>query len=342
MCEVLRSALPHASLHAQLLAMLQTIDEKLTSAGIPYWVTGGTLLGAMRHKGFIPHDDDIDIELYESDLPLAMEALGSIGRSFRSLGEWPGSDVPMGRFFFWGYDGRFASSIDVFLRKATFSEHAEFPSYSETFPLQRVPFHNIAVLAPCNPQSFLSRCYGITWRDEAVIWGHTSRGRIHVCAPLSEYLLAVDAAGYEKPAAMPTSTESLACVNLESNGDLQESLWQSLGWASPWPVHCNGTDDADTSVLEMLGYQSTHIQVGKRLALQLSETILMQLRNETNAFLELDENQDEIGNFRTVHAIGNAEELRTVEQALAGLELQYRSRPGLIPEIGSFACVKSN
>ena len=43
------------------LNILITFDELCKSHGLKYYLSGGTLLGAIRHKGFIPWDDDIDV-----------------------------------------------------------------------------------------------------------------------------------------------------------------------------------------------------------------------------------------------------------------------------------------
>lgn len=52
----------------RLLPLLQTFDEFCRQHKIQYYLVGGSALGAVRHQGFIPWDDDIDVGLPRSEL----------------------------------------------------------------------------------------------------------------------------------------------------------------------------------------------------------------------------------------------------------------------------------
>jgi len=64
-------------LQLKMLDMLTVIGEILDRHGVRWWLMGGTLLGAARHGGFIPWDDDMDIDIYKPDLEKALRALRS-------------------------------------------------------------------------------------------------------------------------------------------------------------------------------------------------------------------------------------------------------------------------
>ena len=55
------------------LDLLEKLKEICTKYHLNYCASSGTLLGAVRHKGFIPWDDDIDIFLPWSDYKILLE-----------------------------------------------------------------------------------------------------------------------------------------------------------------------------------------------------------------------------------------------------------------------------
>lgn len=83
----------------RMLDMLIYIDEICKKENIPYCISAGNVLGAIRHNGFIPWDDDIDIMLLRKDCkklcrylkkhPHPQYAIQMFSTDFGYVGAWP-------------------------------------------------------------------------------------------------------------------------------------------------------------------------------------------------------------------------------------------------------------
>ena len=82
----------------RMLEILLEVDKICKKHDISYWLSSGTLIGALRHDGFIPWDDDLDIEMMRSDYLRLMEVLP------KELPDWlvlQNSDTDPNYFYFY-------------------------------------------------------------------------------------------------------------------------------------------------------------------------------------------------------------------------------------------------
>ena len=82
-----------AEIQAREYELLTYFDAYCKRHGLTYCLCGGTLLGAVRHKGFIPWDDDIDLMMPRKDY----ERLRGLSRTEPVCGylrvRYPGDDA---------------------------------------------------------------------------------------------------------------------------------------------------------------------------------------------------------------------------------------------------------
>ena len=83
----------------RMLEMLVFFDDFCKKNNLRYWLDGGTLLGAIRHQGFIPWDDDIDINMPAEDFTKLVKLFGD-----KQIGDYvlQNHDTDPGYYRCWG------------------------------------------------------------------------------------------------------------------------------------------------------------------------------------------------------------------------------------------------
>ena len=74
---------------SRLVCVLSWFHDLCAEYGLRYYIIAGTMLGAVRHQGFIPWDDDIDVGMPRSDYERLKELCYEINRRHQYIFEFP-------------------------------------------------------------------------------------------------------------------------------------------------------------------------------------------------------------------------------------------------------------
>lgn len=139
-----------------------------------YFLAYGTLLGGIRHGGFIPWDDDIDIQMTEENFKILLHHADQLPDSLTLFRADHNFWKLMDRYSVITKDGKRGAAVDIFLVEELKDELAfinvhsfryKFLPKADFFPLTSIDFAGSSeqLPAPANPDAVLTSIYG-DWR----------------------------------------------------------------------------------------------------------------------------------------------------------------------------------
>ena len=152
-----------------LYLLIYKLDKIFQKFNIEYFIIGGTLLGAYRHNGLMPWDDDIDIGIMEKyqnileseefKLELEKNNMEMKSNSFGYKVFIKNKDFPFIDIFIYTQDkNKIIFKYDY--PKKTWPN--DYFYYNELYPLKKYKFGNLILSGPNNCKIYLKRSYGLS------------------------------------------------------------------------------------------------------------------------------------------------------------------------------------
>ena len=115
------------------LEIAKEVKRICTENNIHYFLDGGTLLGAVRHEGFIPWDDDLDIGMLREDYEKFLN-IAPVVMDKKYFLQTPYSDDNYGLFF-----SKVRKLGTVYIEKSSHASKAHNEIWIDIFPYDNYP-----------------------------------------------------------------------------------------------------------------------------------------------------------------------------------------------------------
>ncbi len=150
--------------------LLQNIHLVFEKEKIEYIMTGGTLLGAIRHQGIIPWDDDADLIVLNEEPDNLLLILNNNLQKYNPHERLISKKHIKGNLIQVYFKNHPKTMIDIFFinkekNKYTYrfpyniQYHKEFFLHDEIYPIKSYKFGDLILNGPNNPFNYLTRTY---------------------------------------------------------------------------------------------------------------------------------------------------------------------------------------
>ena len=151
------------------IRILLVLKEITGKNKIDYFLFWGTLLGAIRHGGYIPWDDDIDIAMTRSEFKKLENHLYQLPPSIEIICMDFGFYKLMDKYSLVSKDGKRGIGVDIFIiedHNSLYRFHNVYSYYyndlskDQLFPAREIRFEQEQFMIPNKPEEILSIKYG--------------------------------------------------------------------------------------------------------------------------------------------------------------------------------------